>query len=72
MDIKALVEQMIEKVKGDPKLLEKFQSNPTEAVESVLDVDLPDGAADQVIKGVTEKLGGGKVAGIVDKIKGLF
>lgn len=72
MAIKEQIEQVVNKLKSDPTLLEKFQKNPTEAVEGILGVDLPDGAGDKIIDGVKEKLGGGKLSGVLDSVKKLF
>ncbi len=72
MDVKQAIGQIVEKAKSDPALLTQFASDPEKALESVLGVDIPDGAADEIIKGVKEKLPGGKVADLVDKVKGLL
>lgn len=67
MDIKAKVEELVNKIKGDPDLLNEFKSNPVAVVEKLLGVDLPDdqlkGVVDAVkakinLDGITSKLGG--------------
>ena len=72
MDIKASIENIVNKVKNDPAFMKEFQSNPEKAVEGVLGVDIPDGAVDQVVAGVKAKVAGDKVGGAVDAIKKLF
>lgn len=72
MDIKAKVEEIVAKVKGNPNLMEDFKKDPEKTVEQIAGVDLPDGIADQVVNGVKAALAGDKLGGVADKIKGLF
>jgi len=69
MDIKAKIEEVVNKVKSDKGFAEKFQKEPIKAVEEVLGVDLPDDAIQNVIDGVKAKI---NVDGIKDKLGGLF
>ena len=75
MDIKAKIEELVEKIKGNPDLLKQFKSDPIKVVEGLIGVDLPDDQIKAVADGVKAKinldnLGG--VAGIADKLDGLF
>lgn len=69
MDIKAKIDEVVNKVKSDKGFAEKFQKEPIKAVEDVLGVDLPDDVIKNVIDGVKAKV---NVDGIKDKIGGLF
>lgn len=69
MDIKAKVDEVVNKVKSDENFAEKFQKEPVKAVEDVLGVDLPDDAVQNIIDGVKAKI---NVDGIKDKLGGLF
>lgn len=69
MDIKAKIDEIVNKVKGDPDFAAKFQKEPVKAVEGVLGVDLPDDVINQVVDGVKAKV---NIDGIKDKIGGLF
>lgn len=69
MDIKAKVDEVVNKVKSDDKFAEKFKSEPVKAVEDVIGVDLPDDVVNNVIDGVKAKI---NLGGIADKIGGLF
>ena len=71
MDIKAIVETTVKKIKADPKLLSSFSSDPEKTIENIAGVDIPDGQLDKVVKGVKEKLGG-SASGVLGKIKKLF
>ncbi|MCH5204960.1 MAG: hypothetical protein J1F03_09425 [Oscillospiraceae bacterium] len=69
MDIKAKIEEVVNKVKNDKGFADKFQKEPVKAVEEVLGVDLPDDQVKGIIDGVKAKV---NLGGIADKIGGLF
>ncbi len=69
MDIKAKIEEVVEKIKSDNGFADKFRKEPIKAVEEVLGIDLPDDVINQVIDGVKAKI---DIDGIKDKIGGLF
>ena len=83
MDIKAKVEEILEKVKGDEGFLAKFKEDPVKAIEDIIGVDLPDEQLKAIVEGVKAKLSldkdgdgkldvvedlGEKAEGIKDKI----
>ncbi|MBD5140443.1 MAG: hypothetical protein HDT25_04515 [Ruminococcus sp.] len=61
MDIKAKVEEVVNKVKSDKSFAEKFKKEPVKAVEEVLGVDLPDDVINNVVNGVKAKIGIGSL-----------
>lgn len=69
MDIKAKIDEVVNKVKSDEGFADKFQKEPVKAVEDVVGVDLPDDVINNVVEGVKAKI---NVGGIADKIGGLF
>ena len=69
MDIKAKIDEVVNKVKNDKDFAAKFQKEPIKAVEDVLGVDLPDDQIKGVIEGVKAKV---NLGGIADKIGVLF
>jgi len=69
MDIKAKIEEIVEKVKADPDFAEDFKKDPIKAVEGILGVDLPDDQIKSVIDGVKAKV---SFDGIADKLGSLF
>jgi len=69
MDIKAKIEEIVNKVKSDEGFASKFKSEPIKAVEEVIGVDLPDDQIKSVVEGVKAKV---NLGGIADKIGGLF
>ena len=70
MDVKEQIKTAVDKITKDKKLQEQFQKEPVKALESVLGVDLPDDAINQVVQGVKAKLD--KVSGSVEALTGLF
>lgn len=72
MDIKAKIEELVEKVKSDKGFGEEFKKDPVKAVENALGVDIPDGVTDKIVDGVKAKLGADKLGDIAGKLKGIF
>ena len=71
-DIKKIVEQVVEKIKGDSNLMEKFKKNPIQAIESVIGIDLPDDKVEAVIAAVKAKLNVDDVKDVLGNLGGLF
>ncbi len=55
-DIKAKIEELIEKIKGDKSLGDRFQKDPTRTVEDLIGVDLPDDQVKTVVDAIKAKL----------------
>ncbi len=71
MDVKAKINEIVEKVKKDPKLMENFKKDPVKTVESLIGVDLPDDITEQIVSGVKGKISLDKASDLIDKLKGL-
>lgn len=56
MDIKAKIDEIVNKVKNDPDIAKKFQSSPVKTVEEILGVDLPDDVINQIVDGVKARV----------------
>lgn len=78
MDIQKIISDLVAKLTGNKDLIAKFTANPLESIKSLIGVDLDAGQLDEVVKGVTSKLGDvpGDVVkegkSFLDKIKALF
>ncbi|MGN0432572.1 MAG: hypothetical protein ACI4EQ_09500 [Lachnospiraceae bacterium] len=72
MDIKAKIEEIVEKVKNDDSLMEDFKKNPVQVVEKLAGVDLPDDIVEKVVDGVKAKVSVDKLSGAMDSLKKLF
>ncbi len=75
MDIKAKIEELVEKIQGDKNLLENFKKEPIPTVEKLLGIDLPDDKLEALVDGIKAKLDLDKLddmlGGIGDKLGGL-
>ena len=69
LDIKAKIEELVDKVKNDKDFGDKFQKDPTKAVEGLLGVDLPEEQINAVVDGVKAKVNLDKLGGALG---GLF
>ncbi len=69
MDIKAKVEELVEKIKGNPKLLSQFKENPVKVIEDLVGIDLPDEQLEKVADMVKAKIDLDKIGGLLG---GLF
>ena len=75
-DIKAIIEDLVKKIKGDKDLGEKFSKDPVKTVEGLIGVDLPEEQIQPVVEGIKSKLNlddiTGKLGGVAEKLGGLF
>lgn len=69
MDIKAKIDEVVNKIKSDKNFAEKFKNDPVKAVEGVLGVDLPDDVVNNVVSGVKAKI---DIGNLKDGIGSLF
>ncbi len=76
MDIKAKINEIVEKIKSDKDLLTKFKSDPIPTIEGLIGIDLPDDQIKSIVDGVKAKISlddiGDKLGGLGDKLGGLF
>lgn len=72
MDIKEKIEEIVEKVKADEKLLDKFKKDPIKTVEDIIGIDLPDDVMEKVVDGVKAKISVDKLSGALGSLKKLF
>ncbi|MBQ8816569.1 MAG: hypothetical protein IJZ84_04710 [Lachnospiraceae bacterium] len=72
MDVKELVEKLVDKIKDSDSLKEQFDKEPVKVIEKFLGVDLPDEIVEKVIDGVKAKITLDKVSDVAGALKGLF
>lgn len=65
MDIKAKIEEISEKIKGDKDIANRFQSDPSGTITDLVGVDIPKEQLDGVVEAVKAKVS-------LDKLGGLF
>ena len=72
MDIRKMAEELVEKIQKNPKLLNKFKTDPVSVIEELIGIDLPN---DQIEKGadlVKAKIDLDKVGDLLGGIGSLF
>lgn len=72
MDIKKIINDIVEKVKADPDIAEDFKKEPIKTIEKLAGVDLPDDLVEKVVDGVKAKIGADKASDALSKLKKLF
>ncbi len=72
MDIKAKIEEIVNKLQNDKTLLSSFEKEPVKTIEKLLGVDLPDETIRKIVDGVKAKIKVDDVKGILNGVKGLF
>ncbi len=72
MDIKEKIEELIEKLKKDDDLMEKFQKDPVGTIEGLVGIDLPNDQIEKVVDGIKAKLSVDKLSDALGGLGGLF
>lgn len=71
-DGKEKVEEIVQKLQKDPALLKRFQTDPIQALEKLLGMDLPDDQLKPLVAGVKAQLAASDIGGKLDGLKKLF
>ena len=71
-DIKEKIEEIVEKIKKNPALLKKFNTEPVKVVEELVGFDLPDELIEKVGDGVKAKITMDTVRDALGALGGLF
>lgn len=71
-DLKTKVTEIVDKIKNEPDIMDKFQKEPEKTIENIAGVDIPDGQLEKIIEGVKAKISIDKLSGVADKISGIF
>lgn len=69
MDIKAKINELVDKIKNDGELSEKFKNDPIATVEGLLGVNLPNDQVENIVDGIKAKI---SFDSIGSKLGGLF
>ena len=72
MDIKVKIDEIVEKIKSDKKIGEKFQKDPISTIEELIGIDLPNDQIEQVVDAVKAKIDLDKIGNALGGLKGLF
>lgn len=72
MDIKKMIEELVEKIQKDPDILKKFNEEPVVCLEKLLGVDLPDDQMEKLIEGIKAKIKLNKLGDALGGLGSLF
>ena len=72
MDIRKMAEEMVETIKKDPQLLNKFKTDPVSVIEKLIGIDLPNDQIEKVAELVKAKIDLDKVGDFLGGLGGLF
>ena len=71
IDIKEIIENIVEEITKNENLKEDFEKEPVKVIERVVGVDLPDELLEKVIDGVKAKITVEQVADAVEAVSDL-
>ncbi len=69
MNIKEKINELVDKIKNDDSIAEKFKNDPIATVEELIGVDLPNDQIESIVDGVKAKI---SFDSIGSKLGGLF
>ena len=72
MDIKAKIEEIVEKIKNDPALMAKFKEEPVKTIEGIVGIDLPDDQIEKLVDAVKAKIAVDGIGSVLGGLGGLF
>ena len=64
MDIKAKINELVEKIKNDPALTANFQKDPIGTVEKLIGIDQPNDQVEGIVNGIKAKIDLDKLGGL--------
>ena len=74
--LKEKINEIVDKIKNDKDLANKFKTNPTKTIEDLIGIDMPDAQVEKVIDAVKAKLTTENITNAVkdvgETLKGLF
>jgi len=70
MNVKEIIENLIDEIQKDGKLGAQFEKEPVKVIEKIIGKDLPDDVVEKIVDGVKAKIGMEKVSGALDMLDG--
>lgn len=67
--MKEKIDEIVKKIKSNPKILDNFKKNPAKVVKDIVGVDIPEDQVNGVVDAVKAKINVDDIGG---SIKGLF
>ena len=72
MDIKEKIQELVDKIKDDPKIAKDFKDDPIATVEKLLGIDLPNDQLEKIVDGIKAKVGIEKLSDALGGLGNLF
>jgi len=72
MDIKKMLEELVDKITSDKDLMAKFQKDPISTVEKLIGVDLPNDQIEKLVEGIKAKIKIDDLGDALGALGGLF
>jgi len=72
VDIKKMVDKLVDKIKDDPSLLADFQEKPVPVIEKLVGIDLPDAEIEKLAELIKAKIDLDKAADLIGNFSSLF
>lgn len=72
MDIKKMVDKLVDKIKDDPSLLAEFKEKPVPVIEKLVGIDLPDAEIEKLAELIKAKIDLDKAADLIGGLGSLF
>ena len=72
MDIKAKVEELVDEIRKNPRMLKEFKENPVPVIEKLVGMDLPDDQIMKLADLVKAKIDLDKAGDLLKGLGGLF
>lgn len=69
IDVKRIVENVVERITSDEQLKENFMKEPVKVLEKIIKIDLPDEQIETVVKMVMAKVKVDDVTDLIDQVK---
>ena len=71
IDVKKKIDEIVKKIKADPKLMKEFADDPVKTVEKLSGVDIPDDIEGKIVSGVKAAMASGKLGDVLETVKKL-
>ena len=72
INIKEMIEELVEKISSDKSLKEKFMKEPIAVVEKLIGVDLPDDKIEKLVDGIRAKITVDDIGSVLGGLGSLF
>lgn len=72
MDMKAKMNEILDKIKNDKNFAKNFYENPVKTVKDMFGIDLPEEQIDTIVKTIKSKMTAENISNVAGKLGNLF